>query len=112
VVYLIVLGRRTQDSCLLSGAGLHYVIQTSLSVCPYCTCLSNRSALASPLLDVDVSLTTARARSAARRRSTEHPTAPRDTDAGQPAAGTARWSRETARTSPPQRVSRNEWEAV
>lgn len=71
--------------------------------------VSNLSALASPL---HVSLTTVRARLAARRRSTERPTAPRDTDAGQPAAGTTRWSRETARTSPPQRVSRSEWEAV
>lgn len=72
--------------------------------------LSNRSALTRPLLHV--SLTTARARSAARRRSTERPNAPRDTDAGQPAAGTARWSIETARISPPQLVSRSEWEAV
>jgi hypothetical protein len=40
-VYLIVIGRRTQDSCLFSDEGLHYVIQTSLSVCPYWTSLKS-----------------------------------------------------------------------
>jgi len=40
-VYLIVIGRRTQDGCLFSDEGLHYVIQTSLSVCPYWTSLKS-----------------------------------------------------------------------